>query len=713
MDARFNFAGYQYDKLGRVREILFGDDHNNMQYIDYVYDTAPKGRGKIDKIKIDGVEVESFIYDPYSRLLYHRKTIDNISYLFDHRYNTNGQLETLTYPDGFKVKYTYFFVCYLNKILDCNNNNKLIYEAHTRNEFGAITQCSFGNDLASAYTYDIYGELTRIKTGTKAIGEEAPVDMKGSGGEGSGSLPFLVNPSVLNYSYSYNNRGLMTLRNETVGSHVENFNYDNLDRLTQYIYRDKSNVMQTQTFTYENKGNIKTNSELGTYDYNDLLPHGVYNIVSPSGMAATDYDLFDIAYNFYNQPFRISNINYEIELFYGADQQRNKAIFSEGNTRYYISKYYEEEAYPQQDIRRKHYIYGDAGAVALHVVYEKTGTDSLYYIHTDHLGSYMALTNAAKQVKLRNWFDPWGNLPQDDMGRIDTTPAYIPVPITARGFTGHEHYPNFNFINMLGRLYDPKIGQFFSPDNFVQLPEFTQSYNRYSYCLNNPLKYTDPSGETWYDVNGERKFIDDGVDDDMAIKVSQMQFRRLERRFEKDRNYEVYRNKLADINGYTTTHTIFGNFSEFSKNGSGVVTLPAIEVRWHKPNDAPGAARQDYSGIWGVLNYFWNGGIADGFKHNYDGQVIGVAPIMGNPPIPAFKGGNVVKSVNQLNKLVNIGKAPKTITRFDPIRRAGDLKHVHFSNGSALNLDGTWRHGVKILTNEEINFLQLYGWPTP
>lgn len=48
-----------------------------------------------------------------------------------------------------------------------------------------------------------------------------------------------------------------------------------------------------------------------------------------------------------------------------------------------------------------------------------------------------------------------------------------------------------------GRLYDPVIARFFSPDNFVQAPEFTQSYNRYSYCLNNPLQYTDPSGESF------------------------------------------------------------------------------------------------------------------------------------------------------------------------------------------------------------------------
>ena len=67
------------------------------------------------------------------------------------------------------------------------------------------------------------------------------------------------------------------------------------------------------------------------------------------------------------------------------------------------------------------------------------------------------------------------------------------------GFTGHEHYTGLKVINMNGRLYDPVIARFFSPDNFVQLPDFTQSYNRYSYCLNNPLQWVDPSGERFGD----------------------------------------------------------------------------------------------------------------------------------------------------------------------------------------------------------------------
>jgi hypothetical protein len=48
---------------------------------------------------------------------------------------------------------------------------------------------------------------------------------------------------------------------------------------------------------------------------------------------------------------------------------------------------------------------------------------------------------------------------------------------------------------MNGRLYDPVVGRFLSPDNYVQMPDFSQNFNRYSYCWNNPLKYNDPDGE--------------------------------------------------------------------------------------------------------------------------------------------------------------------------------------------------------------------------
>ncbi len=71
-----------------------------------------------------------------------------------------------------------------------------------------------------------------------------------------------------------------------------------------------------------------------------------------------------------------------------------------------------------------------------------------------------------------------------------------------RGFCMHEHYRDFGLINMNGRMYDPYTSMFLSPDNYIQAPDNSQSFNRYAYCLNNPLKYTDPDGEFWHIIAG-------------------------------------------------------------------------------------------------------------------------------------------------------------------------------------------------------------------
>jgi RHS repeat-associated protein len=64
-----------------------------------------------------------------------------------------------------------------------------------------------------------------------------------------------------------------------------------------------------------------------------------------------------------------------------------------------------------------------------------------------------------------------------------------------RGYTGHEYLPWFGLINMNARLYNPALGRFLSPDPYVQIPDFSQNFNRSSYCLNNPLVYVDEDGE--------------------------------------------------------------------------------------------------------------------------------------------------------------------------------------------------------------------------
>jgi RHS repeat-associated protein len=65
---------------------------------------------------------------------------------------------------------------------------------------------------------------------------------------------------------------------------------------------------------------------------------------------------------------------------------------------------------------------------------------------------------------------------------------------TQKGFTGHEMLDDLGLIHMGGRVYDPTLARFLSTDPVVQQPHNLQNYNRYSYVLNNPVSYTDPTG---------------------------------------------------------------------------------------------------------------------------------------------------------------------------------------------------------------------------
>ncbi|HZG42289.1 MAG TPA: RHS repeat-associated core domain-containing protein, partial [Longimicrobium sp.] len=65
---------------------------------------------------------------------------------------------------------------------------------------------------------------------------------------------------------------------------------------------------------------------------------------------------------------------------------------------------------------------------------------------------------------------------------------------TTRGFTGHEGDEELGLVNMKGRLLDPQLGRFITPDPIIAKPHFGQSWNPYSLTLNSPLNYVDPSG---------------------------------------------------------------------------------------------------------------------------------------------------------------------------------------------------------------------------
>jgi RHS repeat-associated protein len=140
--------------------------------------------------------------------------------------------------------------------------------------------------------------------------------------------------------------------------------------------------------------------------------------------------------------------------------------------------------------REYHYISGPSGLIAVYII--ENGNGSLYYTVTDHLGSIVQLIDQGGNVIEETNYDPWGQYRDPNNWQYDNTAG---LDIIYRGYTGHEMLPEFALINMNGRMYDPILGRMLSPDNYVQDPYNPQNYNRYAYCLNNPLKYTDPSGE--------------------------------------------------------------------------------------------------------------------------------------------------------------------------------------------------------------------------
>jgi RHS repeat-associated protein len=84
----------------------------------------------------------------------------------------------------------------------------------------------------------------------------------------------------------------------------------------------------------------------------------------------------------------------------------------------------------------------------------------------------------------------------DDAGTI-TAGNNIKGASPRRGYTGHEMLDNLSLVHMNGRVYDPGLGRVLSADPIIQAPYMTQSYNRYTYVMNNPLALTDPSGYNW------------------------------------------------------------------------------------------------------------------------------------------------------------------------------------------------------------------------
>ena len=285
-------------------------------------------------------------------------------------------------------------------------------------------------------------------------------------------------------------------RTDDLAGQSESFLYDNLDRLTK-CYTPIRNI------AYATNGNISSKTEGGTYTYDATKVHAVTWVTKTAGTSSQP--LQNISYTKFNKALSITQylktsppktLTYDIT--YGPDQQRVKTFYTDTSgyktIRYYSGSYQKDSIVvgSTKTVKKIHYIMGGTGLVAVYIKWS-TGVEKMYYVCKDRQGSIMALVNQDGTIAEKYSYDAWGRR----RNPANWTDFNVKTPrLISRGYTGHEYLDAFGLINMNGRMYDPVIGRVLSPDNYVQDPTNTQSYNRYSYCLNNPLRYTDPSG--WF-----------------------------------------------------------------------------------------------------------------------------------------------------------------------------------------------------------------------
>ncbi|MEM7800379.1 MAG: RHS repeat-associated core domain-containing protein, partial [Chloroflexota bacterium] len=114
----------------------------------------------------------------------------------------------------------------------------------------------------------------------------------------------------------------------------------------------------------------------------------------------------------------------------------------------------------------------------------------LNFFYTDHLGSANTLVDQnGTQTNTR--FMPFGEIRSggDQLGSL-----------TERGFTGHRENREIGLTYMNARFYIPGIGRFASPDVIIPDPMSPQTFNRFSYVTNNPIRLSDPSGRCGADM---------------------------------------------------------------------------------------------------------------------------------------------------------------------------------------------------------------------
>ena len=464
-------TSYEYDKLGRVTK----EKRQDFTYT-YIYDTDWKGALSESECS-NGIRRKT-CYDQYGRTSSVTETVWDKDYVTRNTYDGLNHLVSIEYPSGIRVRNSYTDNGYLVSV-SSEDDGKTFWTAGERNAMGKTLADTFGNGVTVKNAYDMFGRLGNVQS-----------------------------DGLFSKSYVYNFNGNLASRSDGLRSMTESFGYDALDRLVSV----SDNAGHGQTMKYDGAGNLTYKTGLGSVSY----VTGTNRIGSVKGETFVLPAFDNVVYTSFNKMCSLRRNTsenplhyYDLSIDYGVDKEKKTETTSyfmggcgqnfdshyrDVKTRIYVNELYNEEI-AKGTGKNINYIYANGKPVAIYEVTDGTDGKTLY-IHHDNLGSVMAYSNEDGTLCEELSYDAWGRRRKTDTWDYFTL-SNDSISEHDAGFTGHDHIDMFDLVNMDGRMYDPLTGRFMSPDPIVQMPEYTQSLNRYAYCMNNPLSLTDPTGYSW------------------------------------------------------------------------------------------------------------------------------------------------------------------------------------------------------------------------
>ena len=478
---------YTYNDIGEIENIKESNGlETNLSYDRYgrIINKSSTYTGEVsytynnfsDLIKktYDNNRYIVFTYDNHGRIINEKETGYNgtslsIGYTYDNA--TGNILSEIDSVDGNETICKNYIYDASDKFLrQIKVGNNIIWQLNKENSLGNVTEELTG-PLKRTYLYDIDGNPITFKINRKD--------------NTTGDSVYVMNFA---YNISPLTKNLMS-RTDATRNITEQFAYDNHNRLISFDNKEVE---------YDNIGNITYLEGVGTYEYQSSNPYAVTALNLTGNNIPNNVQ--HITYHAQGRVASIQEGNLYGTFNYTGEGKRVRMTITNGaetilDRQYLTSGIYEKDITPTS-VKERLYLNGDPYTATSVMTRSNNGAWDIQYICRDNLGSITHITDSAGNILQELSYDAWGNLRNPSTHSLYST-SNQPTPLLGRGFTGHEHLSSFGLINMNARMYDPVIARFLSPDPYIQEKMNMQNYNRYSYCLNNPLKYTDKSGEVF------------------------------------------------------------------------------------------------------------------------------------------------------------------------------------------------------------------------